>query len=162
MRVTIGDFVVHLTDAWKAYVDAPLHPASLGFHDRPGPHELVLNAERVPVSGRTREHVVETYVRGKVLTNRRASISAMAAGALDDQDVVGPVRSETSGVLVGARQWAHTGDGSIVVAVFAAELAPDAFSCLAISVICGVAVDLELAVERLMSAVIAGVEVRRS
>ena len=67
------------------------------------------------------------------------------------------MRPEAKSGLVGARQWAHLGDGSIVVAVLAAEVVPDAFSCLAISVLCNVPVDLELAVERLASEVIAGV-----
>jgi hypothetical protein len=158
VRVHLGDFVLQLADRWAQYTNAPRHPASVAFYDRAGPHELVLNGERVLGHGRTREEVVDTYARGKILGTRRQSLS-MGAGEIDDDVVVGPVRSETSGPFVGARQWAHVGESSVVVAVLAADFAPDTFSCLAITVFCNVPADLDLAIERLLSEVIAGVSV---
>ena len=158
MLVELGDFSVRLPPGWTRH--RQLHPASIGFSRNDAPLELVLTAERVSNEVRTREEVVETYARGRLLAGRRSALAPMGAGEISDDDVVGPVRFESKDDLIGARQWAHMGDRSMVVAVFAAELVPDAFSCLAISTLYNEAVDMDLAVERVTSEVIAAIELR--
>jgi hypothetical protein len=156
-RIELGDFAVRLSERWAE--QPKLHPASLGFSMVGAPFELVLTAERVAAGGRSREDVVETYVTGRILSSRRGALSAMAGGDLDEADVVGALRVETKDALVGARQWVHLGDHSIVVAAFAADAIGDRIPCFVIAVICNQAVDLDLDVERLASEVISSLEI---
>lgn len=155
----VGDFRVALDDRWERRTDPNLHPSSLGFARRGEPFELLVKAERIARIHGTREHIVETYVSGSILAARRHA-AASGAGDVNDEDVVGPVRITANGAVVDGRQWVHLGDGSMVVAVLAAEVVPDAYSCLVITTICNQAVDLDLDAERLTSEIIAKVEPR--
>lgn len=153
----VGDFRVVLDDRWERRQDANLHPLSLGFARRDAPFELLLRAERIPSVHGTRKHIVETYVQGSILAARRHA-ATMAGGDVNDEDVVGPMRLAANGPVVDGRQWVHLGDGSMVVAVLAAEVVPDAYSCLVITTICNQAVDLDLEAESLTADIVDRVE----
>ena len=139
-------------------VEATASNAVFAYCSADGPYELVLTSELVPTTEGRRQDVAEMFARGKVLTARRGTVSAMGAGEMNEGDIVGPFRLEAHEPLLVAKQWVHLGEASIVVAVAAAEWFPEAYSCLALSVLCTLPFDLDLSIERHLSAVIAGIQ----